>query len=93
MILVTVRHIITASPLFVVSTVGRTLWNEISNELVTTRLKKKKIPSPPLPYKCYTQTKAGNWASRDSGIEFCIFLKTKNQNIINMLHKTRDIHN
>jgi hypothetical protein len=29
-----------ALPLFVVSTVGRALWNEISKELVTTRLNK-----------------------------------------------------
>jgi hypothetical protein len=27
-------------PLFVVSTVGRALWNEISKQLVTTRLTK-----------------------------------------------------
>jgi hypothetical protein len=27
-------------PLFVVSTVGRDLWNEISRELITTRLTK-----------------------------------------------------
>jgi hypothetical protein len=40
MISVTVRHIIMALPLFVVSTVGRALWNEISKELVTTRLTK-----------------------------------------------------
>jgi hypothetical protein len=33
------RHIIMALPLFVVSTVGRGLWNEISKELVTTHLK------------------------------------------------------
>jgi hypothetical protein len=29
-----------ALPLFVVSTVGRALWNEISKQLVTTRLTK-----------------------------------------------------
>jgi hypothetical protein len=40
MISVTVRHIIMALPLFVVSTVGRALWNEISKQLVTTRLTK-----------------------------------------------------
>jgi hypothetical protein len=40
MISVTVRHIIMALSLFVVSTVGRALWNEISKELVTTRLTK-----------------------------------------------------
>jgi hypothetical protein len=40
MISVTVRHIIMALPLFVVSTVGRELWNEISKQLVTTRLTK-----------------------------------------------------
>jgi hypothetical protein len=39
MISVTVRHIM-ALPLFVVSTVGRGLWNEISKELITTRLTK-----------------------------------------------------
>jgi hypothetical protein len=33
------RHIM-ALPLFVVSTVGRGLWNKISKELVTTRLTK-----------------------------------------------------
>jgi hypothetical protein len=37
---VTVRHIIMALPPFVVSRVGRGLWNEISKELVTTRLTK-----------------------------------------------------
>jgi hypothetical protein len=51
MISVTVRHIILALPLFVVSTadseavlhvltIGRALWNEVSKELVTTRLTK-----------------------------------------------------
>jgi hypothetical protein len=40
MISVTVRHIIVALPLFAVSTVGRAPWNEISNQLVTTRLTK-----------------------------------------------------
>jgi hypothetical protein len=41
MVSVTVRHIImTLPPLFVVSTVGGGLWNEISKELVTTRLTK-----------------------------------------------------
>jgi hypothetical protein len=40
MISVTVRHIIMVLPLFVVSSVGRALWNEIPNELVTTHLTK-----------------------------------------------------
>jgi hypothetical protein len=40
MISVTVRHIIMALPVFVVSTVSRALWNEVSKELVTTRLTK-----------------------------------------------------
>jgi hypothetical protein len=34
------RHIIMVLPLFVVSRVGRGLWNEISKELVTARLTK-----------------------------------------------------
>jgi hypothetical protein len=57
-----------ALPLFVVSTVGRGLWNEISKELVTTRL--TKYPKTVLPYKCYTHTKARNWLSRESGTNF-----------------------
>jgi hypothetical protein len=69
MISVTVRHIIMALPLFVVSTVGRALWNKISKESVTTRLTKYS-PRPLLPYKCYTHTKAPNWVSRGSGTDF-----------------------
>jgi hypothetical protein len=68
MISVTVRHIIMELPLCVVSTVGRALWNEISEQLVSTRL--TNIPRPLLPYKCYTHTKARNWVSRDSGTDF-----------------------
>jgi hypothetical protein len=40
MISVTVRHIVMSLPLFVVSRVDRALGNEISKELVTTRLTK-----------------------------------------------------
>jgi hypothetical protein len=64
-----------ALPLFVVSTVGRGLWNEISKELVTTRLTKPETGS------IVTQAQI-----------FLIFFETNNQNIVNMLHNTRDIH-
>jgi hypothetical protein len=37
---VTVRHFIMALPRFAVSTFGRAMWNEISKELVITRLTK-----------------------------------------------------
>jgi hypothetical protein len=40
MVSVTVRHIIMTLPLFVVSRVGRARWNEMSKQLVTTRLTK-----------------------------------------------------
>jgi hypothetical protein len=39
------RHIIMELSLFVVSTIGTGLWNEISKELVTTRLKKYSKPA------------------------------------------------
>jgi hypothetical protein len=75
-----------ALPLFVVSTVGRGIWNEISKELVTTRLTK------------YSKTafatrkpETGSLVTRAQ--IFVIFVVGNNQNIINMLHNTRDIHN
>jgi hypothetical protein len=79
-------------PLFVVSTVGRGLWNEIFKELFTTRLTKYSKTAFAIQLKCYTHTKARNWVSRDSGTDFRNFFGN-NQNIINMLHNTRDIHN
>jgi hypothetical protein len=60
--------------LFVVSTVGRGLWNEISKELVTTRLTKFSRIAFAI---CYTHTKARNWVSRDSGTDFRIFFGNK----------------
>jgi hypothetical protein len=54
--------------LFVVSTVSRALWNKISKELVTTRLTKYSKTTFAI-----THTKARNWVSLDSAIDFCNF--------------------
>jgi hypothetical protein len=62
-----------ALPVFVFSTVGRGLWNEISKELLTT----------PKPITGSLMTRAQI---------FITILETNNQNIINMLHDTRDVH-
>jgi hypothetical protein len=80
-----------ALPVFVVTPVGRGLWNEISEELVTTRL--TKYSKTTFAIQMLYPHKARNWVSHDSGTDFRIFLETNNHNIINMLHNTRDIHN
>jgi hypothetical protein len=80
-----------ALPLFVVSTVGRALWNEISKQLVTTRLTKYSqgrfchINAVPT-----RKPEIGSIVTRAQ--IFVFFSETNNQNIINMLHNTTDIH-
>jgi hypothetical protein len=77
-----------ALPLFVVSTAD--------SEGVLGVLTISTIELVHTPHKIFqdrfTHTKARNWVSRDSGTDFRIFLETNNQNIINILHNTRE-HN
>jgi hypothetical protein len=64
-----------ALPLFVVSTVGRGLWNESSKELVTTRI--TKYSKTAFAIKRYTHTKVRNRVSRGSGTDFRNFYGNK----------------
>jgi hypothetical protein len=83
-----------ALPLFVVSTVGRGLWNEISKELVTTRLTKYSKTAFAI-YVNAVPTRKPETPSLVTRAQIIVFffLETNNQNIVNMLHNTRDIHN
>jgi hypothetical protein len=76
-----------ASPLFVASTVGRSLWKEIYKELVTTRLTKYSKTAFAIPTR---KPETGSVVTQAK--VFVFFLETNNENI-NILNNKRDIHN